>query len=83
MTGKDLGKLLALLAALVFGYEYVAIEDGAGGVPTISRILQGLRDLGAFGEAIVFVVVVAIAAGMLIFLKWLAPHLLRGKRSEL
>jgi hypothetical protein len=75
-----LGALVALFAALTATYEFVAIETPA---PTISRVLQGVRDSGWPGAVLIYGVATAIVVALVGFARWVWPHLTQEKRSNL
>jgi len=73
---KGTGVILSFVAFVVGGYEFFALVTP---LPTISRLVQGLRDGGhvyvVFGISLVFVCVFAI------FGAWLYYHLNYQPRS--
>ena len=76
---RNIGLILSIAAFLIGGYEGLAIAVGP--IPTISRLMQGLRDGGHQGViwciSIVFVCIFAV------FGAWLYYHLNYQPRSNL
>jgi hypothetical protein len=83
VKGRILGLSLCGLATVCGGWEGIAIADGAGGVPTISRVVQGVRDASLAGFVFVVGLLLAIVAGSLWFLIWLVHHWIQERRSTL
>jgi hypothetical protein len=83
MKGKILGLIVCGIAVLFGAYEFVAIADGVGGIPTISRMVQGLRDLGGLFNAISFGIAAIFVFALIRLAVWIWPHLREEERSEL
>jgi hypothetical protein len=81
MQARWLGATVALLICLGSGYEFLAIVHPA--VPTISRVVQGWRDLGDWWGFLALSVTFAMVGALLIFTRWLWYHLRRDRRSPL
>ena len=82
-SGRSLGAGLALAGALVLFYEFVAIFDGHGDVPTISRIWQGIRDWSPFLGFVMGALTILLASALVVFTAWLVRHFWRDRRSTL
>lgn len=77
------GLAIAGLAAFLAVWETIAIADGDGGIPTISRCVQGLRDTGRLGSEIVVAITTFLVIVIGAFVLWLVPHFVRSRRSSL
>jgi pyrrolidone-carboxylate peptidase len=73
---KNIGLILSILAFLIGGYEAVALVTPA---PTISRMMQGLRDAGHPG--IVWLISGVFVCIFALFGAWLYYHLNYQPRS--
>jgi hypothetical protein len=67
---KNIGVVLAVLTFLIGGYEALALMTP---LPTISRMMQGLRDGGHQG--VVFVISAVMVCILSLFGAWLYYHL--------
>ena len=73
---KNIGVVLAVLAFLIAGYEAVALTTP---LPTISRMMQGLRDGGH--EGVVWILAAIFVCIFALFGAWLYYHLNYQVRS--
>lgn len=73
---KNIGVVLAFLSFLIGGYEFAALVTP---LPTISRVVQGLRDGGH--EGIVFLLSALFVCIFALFGAWLYYHLNYQPRS--
>lgn len=73
---KNIGVFLSLGSALIGGYEGLALLTP---LPTISRMMQGLRDSGHPG--VVFVISAVFVCILALFGAWLYYHLNYQPRS--
>jgi hypothetical protein len=78
-----LGIVLSFLASLVLAYEGIALLDGPDGVPTISRLWQGVRDISAAFGVIMGLLALALGVGLMWFGFWVRGHLAEDERSAL
>lgn len=78
MNNRLIGISISALATLIAGYETLAL---IGPWPTISRIIQGLRDNGH--TVLVWVLVIVLCLIFVGFAVWLFRHLLFSPRSNL
>jgi hypothetical protein len=83
VKGKFLGLGVCAIAVLMGAYEFVGIADGAGGVPTISRLVQGLRDLGTVFTVMAYGIAAVFVTALVVLARWLWPHLTKEERSNL
>lgn len=73
---KNIGVFLAAAAGLIAGYEFVSLITP---LPTISRVVQGLRDAGH--PLAVFVISAVFVCIFALFGAWLYYHLNYQPRS--
>ena len=73
---KNIGLVLAILTFLIGGYEALALVTP---LPTISRMMQGLRDAGHPG--IVWIISGIFVCILALFGAWLYYHLNYQTRS--
>ena len=73
---KNIGVFLAVAAFIIAGYEALALVSP---LPTISRMMQGLRDSGHPG--VVFVISAIFVCIFALFGAWLYFHLNYQVRS--
>ena len=73
---KNIGVFLAMAAFIIAGYEALALVSP---LPTISRMMQGLRDSGHPG--VVFVISAIFVCIFALFGAWLYFHLNYQVRS--
>ena len=73
---KNIGLILSLLAALIGGYEALALVTE---LPTISRMMQGLRDGGHQG--VIWLLSALFVCIFALFGAWLYYHLNYQPRS--
>lgn len=73
---KNIGVFLAAAAGIIAGYEFAALLTP---LPTISRLVQGLRDSGHRGT--VFVISAIFVCIFALFGAWLYYHLNYEPRS--
>lgn len=73
---KNIGVFLAAAAGIIAGYEFVALLTP---LPTISRLVQGLRDSGHRGT--VFLISAVFVCIFALFGAWLYYHLNYEPRS--
>lgn len=74
---RYVGLVVSGLAALIAGYEFVALLTP---LPTVSRIVQGWRDDG--NTLCVFLLTLAVFLTLIGFAFWLFGHLLFDPRSN-
>jgi hypothetical protein len=72
--------ILSIITGLLFVYEGIAL---LGPWPTISRLIQGVRDSGGTASTLAHSISLLIGAIGLFFSVWLPRHLRRDKRSDL
>lgn len=73
---KHIGIALSFLSFLIGGYEFAALVSP---LPTISRVVQGLRDGGH--EGVVFLLSAVFVCVFALFGAWLYYHLNYQPRS--
>ena len=76
---RNIGLVLSIAACVIGGYEGLAIVVGP--VPTISRLMQGLRDGGHQG--VIWLISVVFVCIFAVFGAWLYYHLNYQPRSTL
>ena len=76
---KNIGVTLCLIIFAIVTYEGAALLTGPGWPPTISRLMQGLRDGGH--QSVVFIISCIFVCIFAIFGAWLYYHLNYQVRS--
>ena len=72
--------MIAFTVGLAAVYEGIAIMSP---LPTWSRVLQGIRDSGSFGRAVVGGIAITVGAVAAAFAGWVVKHLREDHRSSL
>ena len=77
---RTLGLFLALLTALLSGYEALALVTP---LPTISRLWQGFRDSCGICAVLADGLAVVVGVALVGFAGWVIKHLITEHRSTL